>query len=226
MSEIYKAIPRAMQEIGVVAKDRINQQQRFSYRGIDDVMNALHPVLVKHGLFLTPEVLEHKREERTTKSGGNLIYSVMKLKYTLYAQDGSSVSATVIGEGMDSADKSSNKAMAVGMKYALFQLFCIPTEEMGNDDPDRATPPDSTPTNIAPIPDKETPPDSLPIPFNPKEARHAFMERLGIDTDMFVRMRQALIEGGVVADIPSEQMTEANWNNLFAAIESNLGDGK
>ena len=118
MSEIYKAIPRAMEEIGAIAKDRVNQQQRFAYRGIDDVMNALHPVLVKHGLFLTPEVLEHRREERTTKNGGNLIYSVLKLKYTLYAQDGSSVSATVIGEGMDSADKSSSKAMAAAKEQA------------------------------------------------------------------------------------------------------------
>ena len=206
MSEVYKAITSVMQDVGAVAKDRVNQQQRFSYRGIDDVMNALHPALVKHKLFLVPEVLEHKREERSTKSGGNLIYSVMKIKYTLFAQDGSSVSAVVIGEGMDSADKSSNKAMAVGMKYALFQMFCIPTEEMGNDDPDR-----------------ETPPASVKKPFSVKEARKAFMERLGIDNEGFASMRTALIRSGIVQDIPSDQMTVGDWNNLFAAIEANIG---
>jgi len=46
---------------------------------------------------------------------------------------------------MDSGDKSSNKAMAVAMKYACLQLFCIPTEDMG--DPDSETPPASTPQN-------------------------------------------------------------------------------
>ena len=84
-----------------------------------------------------------QREERTTAKGGNLIYSIMKIKYTFYAEDGTSVSAVVVGEGMDSADKSSNKAMAVGMKYAMFQVFCIPTEEMP--DTDSETPPPSTP---------------------------------------------------------------------------------
>ena len=58
--------------------------------------------------------------------------------------DGSEVCATVIGEGMDSADKSSNKAMAVAFKYACFQVFCIPTEEMAKDDPDAYSPEEST----------------------------------------------------------------------------------
>jgi translation elongation factor EF-Ts len=36
---------------------------------------------------------------------------------------------------MDSGDKATNKAMAIAMKYACFQVFCIPTEEM--QDPDK-----------------------------------------------------------------------------------------
>lgn len=212
MSEIYKAIPRAMEEIGAIAKDRVNQQQRFAYRGIDDVMNALHPVLVKHGLFLAPEVLEHRREERTTKSGGNLIYSVLKLKYTLYAQDGSSVSATVIGEGMDSADKSSNKAMAVGMKYALFQLFCIPTEEMGNDDPDRVTPPDSTPMNIVPM--------KKPNPR--KERLTAFAQLHGMDMAGVEAFKAALIKAGLTVDKSCKDMTDAEFEQLIAAMNANV----
>jgi hypothetical protein len=93
---------------------------------------------------VVPEVLEHTREERAAKSGRNLLYSLLRVKYTFYAEDGSNVSAVVIGEGMDTADKASNKALAVGMKYALFQVFCIPTEEMV--DPDGETPEDSKPT--------------------------------------------------------------------------------
>lgn len=149
---IYEAMSNAMKEIGAIDKSKFNQQQKFNYRGIDDVMNALYPVLAKNKLFLAPEVLEHNREERQTKSGGNLIYSILKIKYTLYAIDGSSVSAVVIGEGMDSADKSSNKAMSVAMKYAIFQMFCIPTEEMEKDDPDRSSPPESRPLVDYPIP--------------------------------------------------------------------------
>jgi len=140
---IYAAINGIMEEIGAIGKTSKNQQQGFFYRGIDAVMNALQPALVKHKVFVVPEVLEHKREERVTGKGGNLIYSVLKVKYSFFAEDGSSVSATVIGEGMDSGDKASNKAMSIAFKYACFQVFCIPTEEMK--DPDSETPPESLP---------------------------------------------------------------------------------
>ena len=93
-----------------------------------------------------PEVLEQVREERTTTKVYNnvekkstLLYSLLKIRYTMYAPDGSNVSAVVIGEGMDRGDKASNKAMAVGLKYACFQMFMIPTEEMANDDPDKTS---------------------------------------------------------------------------------------
>lgn len=140
---IYESITAIMAEGYTVTKDKKNQQQGFKYRGIDDVMNTFFPLLSKHKVFCVPEVLECSREERQTTKGGNLIYSILKTKYTFYAEDGSSVSAVVIGEGMDSGDKASNKALAVGMKYAMFQVFCIPTEEM--DDPDATTPEPSTP---------------------------------------------------------------------------------
>lgn len=140
---IYESITNIMQESIAIGKEKLNKQQGFKYRGIDDVMNTFYPLLSKHKVFIVPEVLGQQREERTTAKGGNLIYSIMKIKYTFYAEDGTSVSAVVVGEGMDSADKSSNKAMAVGMKYAMFQVFCIPTEEMP--DSDGETPPPSTP---------------------------------------------------------------------------------
>jgi len=145
---IFEAIAYIMKKGYSVSKDRKNEQQRFFYRGIDDVMNVFQPLMAEAGIFLVPEVLEAKREDRQTAKGGNLIYSVLKMKYTFYASDGSSVSAVVIGEGMDSGDKASNKAMAVAMKYAMFQVFCIPTEEL--DDPDSYSPPPSVTAVTAP----------------------------------------------------------------------------
>lgn len=127
---IYETISAVMDEIGAIGKNKRNEQQGFMYRGVDDVMNALNPAFIKHKLFMVPEVIEQSRERRTTGKGGELIYSVCKVRYTFFAEDGSSVQAVVIGEGMDSGDKASNKAMAVAFKYACFQVFCIPTEEM------------------------------------------------------------------------------------------------
>jgi hypothetical protein len=153
-NQIYKAITEIMGEVGVIGKDRTNKQQGFKYRGVEDVMNVLQPLLKKYGVFIVPEVVESTREERSTKSGGNLIYSVMKIRHHFYAEDGSEVVSTTIGEGMDSADKASNKAMSIAFKYACFQVFCIPTEEMI--DPDGETPPQST--NEQPQNTHKTPP--------------------------------------------------------------------
>ena len=133
-AKIHKAIIGVMSEIGAIGKEKKNQQQGFLYRGIDDVMNALQPMLIKHGVFVMPEVLEQSREDRTSSKGNALIYSVCKIKYTFFADDGSSLSAITIGEGMDSGDKATNKAMAIAFKYACFQVFCIPTEEMPDPD--------------------------------------------------------------------------------------------
>ena len=126
---IYEAISRCMEEIGAVGKDAVNKQQGFKYRGIDAVMNAINPALVKNHIFIVPEVLEQQRQERTTNKGAVLIYSICRIKYTFYAEDGSSIEAITVGEGMDSGDKATNKAMAIAFKYACFQVFCIPTDE-------------------------------------------------------------------------------------------------
>lgn len=142
MGNIYQAITSIMDEGYAITKGKRNQQQGFMYRGIDDVMNTFQPLLAKHHVFVVPEVLDEHRQERMTGKGGSLLYSILRVKYTFFAEDGSSVSAVVVGEGMDSGDKASNKAMSVAMKYAMFQVFCIPTEEM--QDPDAETPPPST----------------------------------------------------------------------------------
>ena len=134
--EIYAAIASIMNEVGAIGKDKQAGSGSFGYkfRGIDDVMNRLNPLMAKHGVFVVPEVLESTREERINQKGNSVIYSVMKVKYTYYAKDGSSVSSVVIGEGMDTGDKASNKAMSIALKYSMFQVFCIPTEEMKDPD--------------------------------------------------------------------------------------------
>lgn len=138
--EITKSLCAITAEIGSIGKTKKNQQQGYSFRGVDDLMNALHPLFAKYGVIVVPEVLESTREERVTAKGSALISAILRVKYHFTAIDGSEVCATVIGEGMDTADKASNKALAVAYKYACFQVFCIPTEEVAAADPDNYTP--------------------------------------------------------------------------------------
>lgn len=137
MADIYASMAGIMTDIDAIGKNQKNQQQGFKFRGIDDVYNAVHPILAKHGVFTVPTLLSERTEERTTNRGGNLIYRILTMRYTFFASDGSHVDSVVIGEGMDSGDKAGNKAMAVAHKYALLQALCIPTEDMV--DPDSET---------------------------------------------------------------------------------------
>lgn len=132
--KIYQAIPAIMGEINAIGKNKRNTSQGFMYRGIDDVMNAINPALVKNKVFIVPEIMDQMREERKSNKGANLIYSICRIRFKFFAEDGSSVEAVTIGEGMDSGDKATNKAMAIAFKYACFQIFCIPTEEMKDPD--------------------------------------------------------------------------------------------
>ena len=135
---IYKKIIEVMADINAIGKDRRNQQQGFQFRGIDDVMNELHGSLAKCGVFVLPTVLEETRTTGKTKSGGDMFYTRLKINFGFYAEDGSHVDAVVIGEAMDTGDKASNKALSIGLKYAMLQVFCIPTED--DKDPDAVSP--------------------------------------------------------------------------------------
>ena len=146
--QIFQAITDIMSDVDAIGKTKRNQQQGFNFRGIDDLYNAIHPLLAKHKVFTVPTVLDERTEERKTAKGGNLIYRIMKIKYNFYAVDGSSVECIVVGEGMDSGDKAANKAMSIAHKYALLQVFAIPTEDIA--DPDSSTPPPSQPAQKEP----------------------------------------------------------------------------
>ena len=135
---IYESIAAVQADVDFIGKDKQTQSgAKFKYRGVDQVLNTLHPLFAKHKVFTVPEVLEVLvREDRETSNGNKVLYQVLKVKYTFYAEDGSTVSAIVVGEAMDSGDKASNKCMSVAYKYACFQLLSIPTEEPTQDPDD------------------------------------------------------------------------------------------
>jgi hypothetical protein len=190
---IFKAMPAIMGEVGAVAKGRKNLQQGYQFRGIDDIYNELQEHLAKHGVFSIPHVVSERHEERHSKSGGVNIYRILTIDYTFYAEDGSSLTARVIGEGMDSGDKAANKAMSVADKYALLQVFKIPTED--KKDPEEDSPevkPRAAPSRDAPqvIRGQSAQPRSYEpfpegdIPFEPVQVQRKSDEKVyeGLDS--------------------------------------------
>lgn len=137
--DIYKVIAAASLDLSKegISKDRKNDQQGYKFRGIDDVYNALAPIIAKHGLVILPRILSRAVTERATAKGGVLFYVVVEAEFDFVAaSDGSKHVVRTYGEAMDSADKATNKAMSAAYKYAAFQTFCIPTE--GDNDADKS----------------------------------------------------------------------------------------
>lgn len=137
---VYQCIAKVSEKLAKegIAKDRKNDQQGYKFRGIDDVYNALAPILAEFGLVVIPRILSREVTERQTQKGGVLFYVVVEAEFDFVsASDGSKVTVRTYGEAMDSGDKATNKAMSAAYKYAAMQTFCIPTE--GNNDADHTT---------------------------------------------------------------------------------------
>jgi hypothetical protein len=130
METIYQTIIKVMRDIEAIEKSRKNQAQGYVFRGIDDAYNSLHSIFAKHGLFTITRVVSERTEEKTSAKGGILIYRILQIEFDFVNETGEKLTCSVIGEGLDSGDKATNKALAVAHKYALMQTFLIPTEEL------------------------------------------------------------------------------------------------
>jgi ERF superfamily len=139
--KVYKAINAVQAELARVgiSKARTNTQgSGYKFRGIDDVFNAISPLLATHGLCILPRMLTRTCDERLSNKGGNLFYVTVEAEFDFVsAEDGSKHTVKTFGEAMDSGDKATNKAMSAAYKYAALQAFAIPTE--GDNDTENQT---------------------------------------------------------------------------------------
>lgn len=133
---IYAAMIGVMADIGPIAKDRRVSEgpARFTFRGVDDVMNGVHDPFVRHGVFVLPSVLERLTETRQTSKGGSMNVVHLHVRFTFYARDGSNVSGTAWGEAQDSGDKATGKAHSMAYKTALLEALSVATQDMGDAD--------------------------------------------------------------------------------------------
>lgn len=134
---IFSKIPLIMGEIGSISKNKrtTGGGQNWAFRGVDDVMNHLNPLLSKHGVFVTPgKILDSQSKEVVTARGTTGTHVVNTYEFVFYASDGSFITAQSKGEAIDYGDKANGKAASYAYKTVMLQTFSIPTEDM--EDPD------------------------------------------------------------------------------------------
>jgi len=146
-ANVYAAIAQVQGEIAKEGIGKNRKAQGYDFRGIDDVYNALAPLLSSVGLCVLPRILSRDLTERKTSSGKPMFFVTVEAEFDFVcAADGSMHTVRTYGEAMDMSDKATNKAMSAAYKYAAFMTFAIPTE--GDGDSDGAVPEGAMPEEI------------------------------------------------------------------------------
>lgn len=150
---VHEAIVKVSEDIGAIGKNRENTHQKYRFRGIDDIVNAAWPAMIKHGLTITTEIARTSTSERDRFNNGELVgftqFAEVEVKYTITGPEGDEVVCSMIGSAADTADKAMNKALSAAAKYFWFQNFWIPVE-VDDGDADHPNEPIKTAPRSAP----------------------------------------------------------------------------
>ncbi len=135
---IHVLMGRILADVGPVLKSQVNTHQKYNFRGIDQVLNAVHDIFARHQVYPVSSVKQfalrdcmttgtEKTAPRPTRE------ATMVINFRFYAPDGSYVDTEVPGEALDTSDKTTPKAMSVALRIALIQMLLMRTDEPTTD---------------------------------------------------------------------------------------------
>ena len=212
---VHQALSRVMAEVQAVRKDSKNQAQRFSFRGIDAVMNAVGPALRKHGVVILPEEVDVQRSNGVTANGKQTVEAIVKVTYRVYGPSGDSIHGKVVGEAADFGDKAVAKAMSVAYRTFLLQALTIPTDEP---DPDNGSFERGLPSGIGGSQENRDLPAEQGVP------KRTAAEQCGMILDGFCATHQ--LDGDKIREEYFAAGGKANPDMLRAWLAQNHGMGK
>lgn len=137
---LYQKLAKITGEIGVIAKDGNNQQQKYKYIEYETIAGKFRELFSKYGVVLIPSMVEQERSAITTSRGSSGVSTVCHFEFTVVNADKPDDRFVVKwqGEAADYGDKATNKAATAAVKYYLMRQFNISSK--GDEDPDSQTP--------------------------------------------------------------------------------------
>lgn len=212
---VHQALSRVMGDVQAVRKDSKNQTQKFLFRGIDAVLNAVGPALREHGVTILPEDVDVHRSNGTTTSGKQVAEVVIKVTYRIYGPNGDSIHGKVAAEAMDFGDKAIAKAMSVAYRTFLLQALTIPTDEPSPDSEsyERGAPNGTGASQ-----------QNTPLPTEQGVPKRTAAEQCGTILDGFCATHQ--LDGNKVREEYFAAGGKANPDMLRAWLAQNYGAGK
>lgn len=144
---VHVAWSRIMGEVLFIAKkDTTTSGSRYNYRGVDRVVDAVAPMLRKHGVIVMPVKVRAEYTVIETKSGSAMNYCRATVSFAVMGPRGDVLSAPhpetgivgallgeAVGEGFDSGDKSSMKAQSVAYREFLIKALAVPVNRPAAD---------------------------------------------------------------------------------------------
>ena len=212
---VHQALSKVMGDVQAVKKDSKNQAQKFNFRGIDAVMNAVGPALRKHGVVILPEDVDVHRTNGTTANGKQTAEVVVKVTYRVYGPSGDSIHGKVAAEAMDFGDKAIAKAMSVAYRTFLLQALTIPTDEP---DPDSESFEREAPNRIGASQENRGLPVEQGVP------KRTVVEQCGTILDSFCATHH--LDGNKIREEYFAAGGKANPDMLRAWLAQNYGAGK
>lgn len=152
---IGERINAIMHDMSAIGKDRKNAMQGYAYRGIEDYLNAIKPLLTTHGVYTTIDDVEGLTYETYSNSKGSRFNHVKgKVVISLRCSDHESVQITrVPAEAVDTSDKATPKLLSMAYKYFLSYTFSVPTEDMADAEKEHPVIPPDAEVDFDSIPD-------------------------------------------------------------------------
>ena len=148
---IYEKMSAITAEIGVVEKNlNVKVNSNSSYKAVSerDVLDAVKPIEQKYRVYSFPanrkiidrDVLTKETEYNGTITRTNTLFMRVETVYRFMNIDKPDefIETTVYGDGLDTGDKASGKAMTYADKYALMKAYKLST----GDDPDKEASPE------------------------------------------------------------------------------------
>lgn len=126
------ALTEVMRRVTVITKDKeVKEGRPFKFRGVDDVMNVVGPILREIGLLCLPEMVHDESVQVEYGRDRKIGYRTrVHMRYHLIGPDGSElIVGPVLGESIDGSDKGGSQAQSVAYRDFWLRTLCVPTGE-------------------------------------------------------------------------------------------------
>lgn len=134
IGKLTGAVCAVVAERGYVKADARNDHFKYNYLSDEAVLGHVRGSMAKNGLMLVPNRVAHSIADVKTNSGKAEQLITTTTTYVLAHISGEWMEVQIVAQGQDKADKGPYKAATGALKYALRNVFLIPT----GDDPEKA----------------------------------------------------------------------------------------